>query len=213
MRAQADLSYSSGGHARPPGGSSHPLRAISFGDPAVSVDQRADGTIYLRPHQALSDYPVRLTDSLYHWAEAAPDRVFMAERDASGGWRKMTYAGLLEVSRHVASALLARGLSAERPVIILSGNSIDHAIVTFGAMLAGVPFCPVSPAYSLVSKDFSKLSYIMKLLTPGLVFVDDADSFAPALRANVSEEIEIAASRGKLPGRAVTRLTDLLATP
>src|SRR5579863_7141327 len=213
MRAQADLSYSSSGQARPPGGSSHPLRAISFGDPAVSVDRRADGTIYLRPHQALSDYPVRLTDSLYHWAEAAPDRVFMAERDASGGWRKMIYAGLLEVSRHVASALLARGLSAERPIMILSGNSIDHAIVAFGAMLAGVPFCPVSPAYSLLSKDFSKLSAAMKLLTPGLVFVDDAEKFAPALRANVPHETEIAASRGALPGRALTGLADLLATP
>src|SRR5579863_1063010 len=213
MRAQADLSYSSSGQARPPGGSSHPLRAISFGDPAVSVDRRADGTIYLRPHQTLDDYPVRLTDSLYHWAEAAPDRVFMAERDASGGWRKMTYAGLLEVSRHVASALLARGLSAERPIMILSGNSIDHAVVAFGAMLAGVPFCPVSPAYSLISKDFSKLAASIKLLTPGLVFVDDAEKFAPALRANVPQETEIAASRGTLPGRALTGLADLLATP
>jgi len=213
MRAQADLSFSASGQARPPGGCAHPLRAISFGDPAVSVDRRADGTIYLRPHQTLADYPVRLTDSLYHWAEAAPDRVFMAERDASGGWRKMTYAGLLEVSRHVASALLARGLSAERPIMILSGNSTDHAVVAFGAMLAGVPFCPVSPAYSLVSKDFSKLAASINLLTPGLVFVDDAEKFAPALRANVPQETEIAASRGALPGRTLTRLADLAATP
>jgi feruloyl-CoA synthase len=213
MRAQADLSYSSSGQTRPPGGSSLPLRAISFSDPAVSIDRRADGTIYLRPHQTLADYPARLTDSLYHWAAAAPDRVFIAERDASGGWRKMTYAGLLEVSRHAASALLARGLSAERPIMILSGNSIDHAIVAFGAMLAGVPFCPVSPAYSLISKDFSKLAASIKLLTPGLVFVDDAEKFAPALRANVPQQTEIAASRGALAGRALTRLADLLATP
>ncbi len=213
MRAQAGLSLPSSGPAPPPGGSPPPLRAISFGDPAVSVDRRADGTIYLRPHQTLSDYPTRLTDSLHYWAGATPNRIFMAERDASGGWRKMTYAELLDVSRHVASALLARGLSAERPVLILSGNSIDHAIVAFGAMMAGVPFCPVSPAYSLVSKDFSKLAFVMKLLTPGLVFVDDAERFAAALCASVSDGIEIAASRGTLPGRSVTRFAELLATP
>ena len=74
----------------------------------------------------------------------------------------------------IASALLARGLSAEKPVVILSGNSIDHALIAFGALYAGIPFCPVSPAYSLVSKDYGKLAYLMKLLTPGLVFADDA---------------------------------------
>ena len=98
---------------------------------------------------------------------AAPDRVFMAERNAARGWRQITYAELLASSRHIASALLARGLSAEKPVVILSGNSIDHALIAFGALYAGIPFCPVSPAYSLVSRDYGKLGYLMKLLTPG----------------------------------------------
>ncbi|MGC2181256.1 MAG: feruloyl-CoA synthase, partial [Bradyrhizobium sp.] len=120
---------------------------------------------------------------------------------------------LLRLSRHIASSLLARGLSAERPIVILSGNSIDHALVAFGAMLAGVPFCPVSPAYSLISKDYGKLVYLMKLLTPGLVFVDDADQFAAALEANVSADVEIVVSRGVLSGRAVTKLADVMATP
>ena len=106
----------------------------------------------------------------------------MAERDGGGGWRQITYAQLLASSRHIASALLARGLSAERPIVILSGNSIDHALIAFGALYAGIPFCPVSPAYSLISKDYGKLAYLMKLLTPGLVFADDADKFADALR-------------------------------
>ena len=155
-------------------GSAHPLRAISFGDPAVTVDRRDDGTIYLRPKAKLRDYPVRLTDRLHHWAREAPERVFMAERDAAGGWRKITYAQLLATTRRIASALLARGLSAEKPIVILSGNSIDHALLAFGALYAGIPFCPVSPAYSLVSRDYGKLAYLMKLLTPGLVFADDA---------------------------------------
>src|SRR5437879_5024462 len=194
-------------------GSAHPLRAISFGNPDVTVERRDDGTIYLRPKARLSDYPVRITDRLHHWANAEPNRIFMAERNAARGWRQITYAELLASSRHIASALLARGLSAEKPVVILSGNSIDHALMAFGALYAGIPFCPVSAAYSLVSRDYGKLGYLMKLLTPGLVFADDATKFADALVANVSPGTEIAASRGTVPGRDVTSLADLMATP
>src|SRR5262249_55783042 len=120
---------------------------------------------------------------------------------------------LLDPSRHLGSALLGRGLSAEKPVVILPGNAIDHALVAFGALYAGVPFCPVSPAYSLISKDYGKLGYVMKLLTPGLVFADDADKFAAALAANVPESVEIATTSGAVPGRQTTKLSDLLRTP
>jgi feruloyl-CoA synthase len=192
--------------------SAYPLRPVSFGDPDVAVERCDDGTIYLRPRRPLVDYPARLTDRLQHWANVAPERVFMAERIGADGWRQVTYAELLRASRRLASALVARGLSAERPVVILSGNSIDHALVAFGALYAGIPFCPVSPAYSLVSKDFSKLAFVMKLLTPGLVFADDATKFAAALAANVPDDIEIVTAQGALPGREVTRLADLLAT-
>jgi feruloyl-CoA synthase len=188
-----------------------PLRAISFGDPAVSVERRDDGTIYLKPKASLGDYPVRLTDRLHHWARTAPERIFMAQRDGDG-WRQLSYAQLLSYSRRIASALLARGLSAERPLLILSGNSIDHALMAFGALYAGIPFCPVSAAYSLVSKDYAKLAFVLKLLTPGLVFADDADKFAAALSACVPAEVEIAALRGSVPRRDVTMLADLLAT-
>jgi feruloyl-CoA synthase len=208
MTAQADIAppqHSAAGAAR--------LRVISFCDPAVSIDRRDDGTIYLRPKTPLGDYPARITDRLHHWADVAPDRVFMAERDHGRLWRQLTYGELLIASRHIASALLARGLSAEKPVVILSGNSIDHALVAFGALYAGIPFCPVSPAYSLISKDYGKLAYLMKLLTPGLVFADDAGKFADAIAANVSDETEIAAADGRVPGRDVTLLADLMAAP
>jgi feruloyl-CoA synthase len=206
MSAKPDISATTGG-------SDAPLRPISFGDPDVTIDRRDDGTIYLRPKIALGDYPVRLTDRLHHWAKVEPHRIFVAERDKSGGWRQITYSQLLTSSRRIASGLLARGLSAERPVVILSGNSIDHALMAFGALYAGIPFCPVSPAYSLVSKDYGKLGYLMRLLTPGLVFADDAAKFADALAANVSGDIEIVVSPGAVPGRQVTMLADLLATP
>jgi feruloyl-CoA synthase len=204
MSAQANTARSAG---------AHPLRAISFGDPAVSIERTSDGTIYLRPKEQLGEYPRRLTDRLHHWAKETPNRIFMAERVAGGGWRKLTYAELLTSSRHIASALLHRGLSAEKPVVILSGNSIDHALIAFGALYAGVPFCPVSPAYSLISRDYGKLSYLMKLLTPGLVFADDADRFSDALVANVSLGTEIAASFGAVAGHDTTSLADLMATP
>src|SRR5260370_23799136 len=184
MSAKPSLSASTGRAAR--AGSAHPLRAISFGNPDVRVERGADGTIYLRPKAQLGDYPVRITDRLHHWASAEPNRIFMAERNAARGWRQITYAELLTSSRHIASALLARGLSAGRPIVILSGNSIDHALIAFGALYAGIPFCPAYPSYSLVSKDYGKLSYLIKLLTPGLVFSDDANKFADALQANVS---------------------------
>src|SRR6266851_4314986 len=187
----------------PTASSDAPLRPISFGDPAGIGDRRDDGTIYLRPKIALGEYPLRLTDRLHHWAKTEPNRIFMAERAAGGLWRQITYAQLLASARRIASGLLARGLSAERPIVILSGNSIDHALLAFGALYAGIPFCPVSPAYSLVSKDYGKLGFIMKLLTPGLVFADDAAKFADALCANVPDETEIVASRGAVPGRDV----------
>src|SRR5882724_11966792 len=205
MSAKPDISV--------PAASSHaPLRPISFGDPAVSIDRRDDGTIYLRPKIALGEYPLRLTDRLHHWAKAEPNRIFMAERDTGPGWRQITYAQLLVSSRRIASALLSRELSPERPIVILSGNSIDHALLAFGALYAGIPFCPVSPAYSLISRDYGKLAFLMKLLTPGLVFADDAGKFADALSANVPAGTEIVASHGDVPRRKVTLLGALLAT-
>jgi feruloyl-CoA synthase len=206
MSAKPNMSVSAGRGAPP-------LRAIPFGNPEVTIERRDDGTIYLRPKAQLREYPTRITDRLHHWATLEPNRVFMAERNAARGWRQVSYAELLTSARHIASALLARELSAERPVVILSGNSVDHALLAFGALYAGIPFCPVSPAYSLVSKDYGKLRYLLKLLTPGLVFADDADKFADALSDNVSLGTEIAASRGSIPGRSVTMLADLMATP
>src|SRR5258707_3495239 len=197
MSAKPNMSVPASSDAR--------LRPISFGDPAVSIDRRDDGTIYLRPKIALGEYPLRLTDRLHHWANAEPNRIFMAERETGGLWRQISYAQLLASSRHIASGLLARGLSADKPIVILSGNSIDHALLAFGALYAGIPFCPVSPAYSLISRDYGKLGFAMKLLTPGLVFADDAAKFADALSATVPAEVEIVASRGEMSGRMVTR--------
>ena len=95
MSAQANIARDAGEGA--------PLRNVSFSDPSVTIERKDDGTLYLRPTRELGDYPRRLTDRLHHWAEAVPDRVFMAERTAGGGRRQITYAELLSASRHIAS--------------------------------------------------------------------------------------------------------------
>ena len=123
---------------------------------------------------------------LIHWAERTPERVFMADRDpASGAWRRITYAETLAQVRAIGAALLQRNLSAERPIMILSGNDIEHALLGLAAMYVGVPSAPVSPAYSLVSQDFSKLRSIVDLLTPGLVFAADGEAYGRAIAAVV----------------------------
>ena len=155
MSAKPDMAVSASSDA--------PLRPISFGDPAVIVDRRDDGTIYLRPKIALGEYPLRLTDRLHHWANAEPNRIFMAERAAGSLWLKITYAQLLAASRHIASGLLARGLSAEKPIVILSGNSIDHALLAFGALYAGaVPVPAFAPDPARAHSTLSRLRAMLR---------------------------------------------------
>jgi feruloyl-CoA synthase len=155
---------------------------LRFAPAKVDVERRTDGTVLLRSPQKLGAYARCVTEWLLHWSEKAPERVFLAER-AAEGWRKLTYREALDAARRIGEALLARGMDASRPVAILSDNSVDHALLALGAMHAGIPVAPVSPAYSLMSKDFAKLRTIFGLVQPGLVYTADPQKFAPALDA------------------------------
>lgn len=135
----------------------------------ADVEHRADGSMLLRPREPLVAYPARWMDMLEHWAKAAPDRVFIARRRNEGDWQSLTYGEMLTRVRRVAAGLLGRGLSADRPIAILSGNSIEHLVLAFAAAWAGIPYCAVSPSYSLSSGELTKLRYVFGLLTPGLV--------------------------------------------
>jgi len=148
----------------------------------MDIERRADGTTVLRSPQKLRGHARAVGEWLLRWARAAPERVFLAERQGEG-WRSVGYREALELVRRVGQGLLDRGLDARRPVAILSDNSVDHALLALGAMHVGVPVAPVSPAYSLMSKDFAKLKAIFELLRPGLVWTSDAGKFAPALAA------------------------------
>ena len=186
---------------------------VRFGDLSVDIDRRGDGCVVVRPRGRLPAFPERLGDRLHHWAEATPDAVLFAERHGEGHWRKLSYAEVLGAVRHLASALLRLNLSAERPLLIFSGNSINHVLMGLAANYIGVPYCPVSPPYSLASRDYAKLKYAVDLLTPGLVYAEDGTLFARAITASVPTTTPVALSSGAVPGRETLRFADLLATP
>ena len=171
-------------------------------------EQAADGAIRARSPHPLGPYPARITDCLERWAAAAPDRTFLAERDGHGQWRRLTYADALGRVRHLAQAFIERGLSADRTVVILSGNSIEHALVALAAMYCGVPYAPVAPVYSLAVREFTTLRAIVETMRPALVFADDGPRFERALDAVAAPGVEIVTSdvargsRGELPSHA-----------
>jgi len=187
-----------------------PLRTVHLRMLEPVLERRADGTILVRCALTLPRYNDRLTEALDHWARTTPDRVFLGQRDSDGRWRTLTYADVLDRVKRIGASLLRRGLSAERPIVILSGNDIEHALLALGAMYVGIPYAPVSPAYSLVSSDFGKLRMIVELLTPGLVFANDGLPFGRALYATVPDDIELVVTRNPLGDRPTTLFADLL---
>jgi feruloyl-CoA synthase len=174
---------------------------MDFGSQEVAAQRRPDGAVLLRALGALPRYPGKLTDRLEHWAREAPERILFAQRDAAGGWRRLTYAEALQRAQAIGGFLLKKGLSAERPLVVLSGNDLEHALLHLGALYVGIPYAPVSPAYSLLSADFAKLRYIRDLLTPGLVYAN-GPQFAKALE--VFKGIDVLEDFGAAAGHAVT---------
>jgi feruloyl-CoA synthase len=183
---------------------------LRYAPAEVNVEKRTDGATILRSPQPLKPYARAVGDWLLHWYEHAPDRTFIAERKGEG-WRRVSYRDALSDARRVGQALLNRGLNAEKPVAILSDNSIDHALLALGAMHVGIPVAPISPAYSLMSKDFAKLKHIFELLRPGLVFAAEPEKFAPALAAVGASSTPVADLLEANPGSnlevAFSRLT------
>jgi len=178
---------------------------------AVDVETRGDAVV-VRNREALAPYPAVLVERLEHWAQTTPDAVFLAERDAAGGLRELRYGATLAAVRSLAQALLDRGLSSERPLAILSENAIDHGLLGLAAQYAGIPYAPISTAYSLVSTDFGKLRDVLGQVTPGLVYVSDGERYARALDAVVGAKVPVATSGALPPQREATTFADLVAT-
>jgi feruloyl-CoA synthase len=192
-------------------------RPLTFGVTRATLRDGAQGTHYLRADQSLPSFPERMTDRLVHWAKTRPDQTVFARRSknadgSTGDWRHITFAQALDAARRIGQGLLNRGLSADRPVLILSENDLEHALLALGCVYAGIAYCPTSPAYSLVSQDFDKLHHVVKTLTPGLVFASDAQRYSRAMLATLGEGVELVTTEGTVPGRATTPFADLLAT-
>jgi feruloyl-CoA synthase len=171
----------------------------------VEVEKRRDGSMLLRSPQKLAPYARCVTEWLVQWSDKAPERVFLAERGKGDSWRKISYREAYGAVRRIAQALLERGLNAEKPVAILSDNSIDHALLALGAMHVGIPAAPISPAYSLMSKDFGRLKAIFELVKPGLVYAADPQKFGPALEAVGAKSASVAELLETNPGSTQER--------
>lgn len=189
------------------------IRPVRLGPAAVSLQVRADGSQLLRAVQPLGPCPVKLTDRLLYWADRTPQQLFLAMRGPDGAWQKLSYAETRERVLRVAAALVARPLSAGRPVAILSDNSLHHAVLALAAQHVGIPYAPVSAAYSLVKGDLAKLRHILGLLTPGLVYAEDGQRYARAIRELVPADAELVVGANPPAERPATLFAELLATP
>ena len=165
-----------------------PFRDPKYVDRRIEVERRADGSILLRNPHPIRTPPANLIEPIRKWAAEAPDRAWLGKRKpvapgttGFGEWELLTYAEANAKVNAIAQALLDRGLDQSTPVMILSGNSIEHALLIYGAILAGVPVAPVSPSYSTMSSDFEKLRYVFDLVEPKLIFMQDAAPYQRGL--------------------------------
>ncbi len=187
-----------------------PVRVLSL---ETAVRRGEGGAWYLSSRQPLGPYPDTLSERLEHWAGRAPERVFLAERTASGAWRTLTYAAALASVRRLGQALVDRRLSQERPLLILSGNGIDHALLGLAATYTGVLYAPVAPAYSLRTRDYAALREIVALVEPRLVFAAEGAEYEPALRAVLPLGTELVVSSSAPMDLEATPFAALADTP
>ncbi len=191
-----------------------PAKPLRLAPVAVETRPLPDGSLVLRSRHELRPYPRCLGLLLRHWAHAAPDRTFLAERESlesGAGWRRVTYAAALDAVERIAGALLERGLGPDRPVALLSDNGVDHGLLQLAALHVGIPAVPISPAYSLLAEDHAQLRYIVELTRPGLVYAADGDRFAGALKTAAAAGARIVAGANPLDGLGAIRFDDLLA--
>ena len=173
-----------------------PFRELHLLESEIEM-KNIDGVIYMESKEPLQNRPDRITERLAFWAEHRPDDVFLAERISEDEWRKITFKEFFATVQNISQYLINEGLSHDRPITLLSGNSIEHALLTFAALHIGVPIAPVSPAYSLKSTDYGKLHHCIALIEPKLIFVQDGELFKNALK-NLKGDFKIIASNNPL---------------
>jgi feruloyl-CoA synthase len=185
---------------------------VEFAPAEVNVEATPDGGYILSSPQPLAPYEENLGVMLRRWAKEDPHRTFLGERGSDGAWRLVSYGHAGRLADSIAQALLDRGLGPERPMMILSGNSISHALLMLGGFIAGVPVVPVSAAYSLLSNDFAKLKTIFTEVCPGLIFCEDGTTFSRALQALEPASVEVVVKDGTVDGIPTTSFSTLTET-
>ena len=190
-----------------------PERFVKLG--GHEINYHYDGRkLYISPKEQLKAYPQKLTDRLLEHAENHPDRLFAAKRGQDGEWIRLSYSEVAKRAWHIAQALHNRkDLSTEHPLLILSGNDLEHLVLSMAAMLAGVPFSAISPAYSLISQDFAKLKHVFDVLTPSMVYANDGNAFVAAIQTCANEKVEIVTNSGLIGDQPATTFSSLLDTP
>lgn len=178
-------------------------RRVKLWKPDLDWEKRDDGTYVIWRKDPLGAYPTKLNERFVHWATVAPERVWMAER-AGDGWRELTYGQALSDIRHIAQTLIDMDLGPERPVVILSDNSIAHALLALAAQHVGIPSAAISPSYATLSSDYDKLSSIAAQVTPGLVFVPDGNRFRDAVDQAFGPDVTMVALKNVPEDRANT---------
>ena len=186
-------------------------RYVELGNPEVAAFQVGD-TWHVDAVTPLGPVPSRFTDRLVEGAQKHPERTLVAQRGPDGEWIRLSYAEVLQRARRIGQALLDRGLSEERPLVILSGNDLEHFQLALGAMYAGVPYSPLSPAYSLVATDPTKLRDLIEQLTPGAIYASDGNAYGRAIDAVLPDGVELILAGGEVAGRGATSFASLLET-
>ncbi|MDH3263697.1 MAG: feruloyl-CoA synthase [Paracoccaceae bacterium] len=190
-----------------------PRPEVALWTPSVRSETRPDGSVLVWQEEPLGPYPRAITERFMEWAARVPERVWMAERGADRRWRETSYGEAASRIRSIGTALLARGLSPEHPLLILSGNSTAHALMALGAQHVGVPSAALAPAYALAGGDHLKLRDVARQLTPGMIFADDATPFAAAIQAVFGADIPVVSLKGAVASRETIAYDDLAATP
>ena len=180
-----------------------------FATPQVIAEGREDGTLVLRSAEPLGPFAPSMAHLFRRHAEAHPDRLLTAQRE-DDHWRSVTWGEGRTAADGLAQAFLDRGLGPDRPLMILSGNSVEHLLMTLGAHTAGVPVLPISAAYSLLSHDHERVRAIVDRCRPGMVFADDTEQFGPALDAISAIVPQQVVARGRRDG--AERLAELADT-
>jgi feruloyl-CoA synthase len=186
------------------------MRPVKLGPRGDKVTRLDDGSLIVSSPDPLKPYPRSYTERFEYWAATAPDRIFLAQREPDGGWYSISYAQAYATVLRISQALLDRKLSSDRPLAILSGNSVEHAMMALAALHVGIPYSPISIGYSLLSRDFAKLRHVISLLKPGMAFVASLDQFEPAVQAALPEGVEVVCVDPSRSARKATPYSALL---